>query len=239
MSYAIAKSIKIDEKNGKIFIAAASNNVYPKKFETFELYKGFVTFKEKVIAFLADVSGGEIKPSRSNYRFHYAFERAFKELGIENFWNIYYLCELPIYYDKENGKPHWMYSGEEYALTAEQLATGDYELRSGCEQLMQYTKTSERKAAEQRKAEISDKFYNLFTMYYNEKEREGLFALEKNGTIIKPISEFRYRYGYTLDEIQNSDRLKKEWAMPYKKAYILAQAFDADVVAAWTEGAQQ
>lgn len=229
MSYEIAKAIKLDEQNNRIILTAAANNVTPRHFWTDEIYSNRPTFKEKVIALLIDISGGNIQPNRSLYKFVYAFNRAQKELGVDSFYSV---CnpDLPIYYAKENGKQHWLYKGEEYALTAEQIASGEYALCPYHEEFLRYRKKSDVAEAEQRKQEISEQFYNLFMRYYKEKEQSGLYCLDLNGKIIRPVSEYRYQYGYSIYSIMNSERLKKSWAMTYKKAWVLGEAFSANVV---------
>ena len=57
MSYAIVQGLKIDTKNNKVFLTAASNNVYPKNFEKHESLslseilreKGEVELKKEIL----------------------------------------------------------------------------------------------------------------------------------------------------------------------------------------------
>lgn len=229
MSYEIAKAIKLDEKNNRIILTAAANNVTPRHFWTDEIYSNRPTFKEKVIALLIDISGGNIQPNRSLYKFVYAFNRAQKELGVDSFYSVCF-PDLPIYYEKENGVAHWNYKGEEYALTAEQITSGEFDPMPYGEQWGRYRKKSDTAEAEQRKQEISERFYSLFMQYYKEKEKSGLYCLDLDGRIIRPVSEYRYQYGYSIYNIMNSERLKKSWTMPYKKAWVLGEAFSANII---------
>ena len=229
MSYEILKSIKIDEKKNSIVMQFACNNIYPKIWHKSEYYADAPTFKNKIIAMLADIAGGNLQPNRSLYKLNYAFTRALKELELKvSFYDIYHKWGCPIYYDKEKGKPHYAYTGEEYALSSEQIESGEFEI---CESILfRYHKKSDLEKAEQDKIEISNKFYDLFMKYYHEKVESGLFCLDKDGLIIRPISQYRYQYGYSLTNIQNSERLKKSWAMEYHKAFVLASDFNAKMI---------
>lgn len=228
MSYEKAKRIVLDEKNNRIAMTATANNVVPADWWAGEVYSGLPTFKEKVLALLCDVSGGNIHPNRSLYRFLYAFKKAEKELG-ERFWTVCH-PDLPIYYDREIGHPHWNYEGEEYALTADQIASGEYVICKCYGEDGRYNKISELQIAEQNKAEKSERFYSLFMRYYNEPEADGVFYIELNGRPIRPVSEYRYRLGYSAEYIKNHEDLKRKWTMPYKKAFVLACVFGANPV---------
>lgn len=230
MSYEIAKSIKIDEQNNSIILQCASNNIYPKHWYKGEYYPEAPSFKAKMIALLCDVDGGNIQPNRSLYKFNYAFNKAKKVLELESFYSICH-PDLPVYYDKQNGKEYWAYKGEQYALSSEQIASGEFKPFPNLElNYYRYHKKSDLEHAQQEKEYISNLFYDLFMEYYKEKEEKGLYCLDFQGRIIRPVSEYRYRYGYSLEQIKTIERLKKAFAMNYHKAYVLGLSFGASLV---------
>lgn len=228
MSYEIAKSIGIFEKQNKITMTFASNNVYPHDWYNGEIYTQYPNFMDKLLLLLVDVGGGNIHPIRSLYHFNYAFDKAKEETGIQIYSAYHNSDNCVTYYDLENGHPHWKYKGEEFGITAEQIASNEFKLVN--EYKRWYQKISELEAEQKKGKEQCILFCNAFLKYFKQKV-SGKYCLFKDGYAIRPISERRYQYGYSLDAIRERASLqKKGWAMDYRKACVLAKAFDAKVV---------
>ena len=51
MSYEIAKGIRIDKKNKKIFIRSSSNNIYPKYYSSWEFMKNEPDLEKRSVNF--------------------------------------------------------------------------------------------------------------------------------------------------------------------------------------------
>lgn len=83
MSYTIAKSVSI-KKDGRITINGASNNVYPKTFETFEVFSRIDSLEDRVFTLFECLLGGEIQiQSSSKSKVHYAFMQSLNYLNMK------------------------------------------------------------------------------------------------------------------------------------------------------------
>lgn len=231
MSYHILRKIKIDEKRNSIAVTVASNNVTPRTFYTTE-YGAGKSFKEKIICLLANIDGGEIKPNTSLYKLNYAFQRAKRELGIESFWSIRNPKKI-FYYAANGGEPHWAYKTAEYAITDEQIASGEYVVVD--ESRKRYRKLSEIAEQEAEIAPISEKFYALFMEYYKEKVIKGLFAVriktDEYERYIKPRANCDgYYYGVWLEQIKNYPSVQKKWAFTFERAYLYSIVYNGQII---------
>lgn len=231
MSYNILRNIKIDEKRNSITVTVASNNLIPHSFYTTE-YGAGKSFKDKIICLLEDIDGGEIAPNTSLYKLNYAFQRAKHELGIESFWSLRNPKKI-FYYAANGGTPYFAYTTEEYAITDEQIASGEYVVVD--ESRKRYRKLSEIEEQEAEITSISEKFYALFMQYYREKAIKGLFAVriktDEYERYIKPRANCNgYYYGYRLDQIKNYPSVQKKWAFPFERAYLYSLVYNAQII---------
>lgn len=60
MSYEIAKGIRVDKKNNKIFIRSSSNNIYPKYYSSWEFMKNEPDLEKKKRELFYHIIGGSM-----------------------------------------------------------------------------------------------------------------------------------------------------------------------------------
>lgn len=81
MGYTIARNISI-KKDGRITVTGASSNVYPKTFETFEVFSKIDSAEERLELIFEELLGGMIQfQSSSRSKVHYAFLKSLDYLN--------------------------------------------------------------------------------------------------------------------------------------------------------------
>lgn len=79
MSYGIFRNIKVDEKSNQIIIEVASNNVWPRTYQKFEIYKGEqLTIQDKLAMLFFSMANGSLQVgqiNKSTAGFAYALSR--------------------------------------------------------------------------------------------------------------------------------------------------------------------
>ena len=224
MSYEICRNISINESKNVIKMSVASNNVYPHTFENVEYGNDNIPFRNKIKVLLADVDGGNIQPYNSVIKFMYAFYRMKAELNCDT--NLYYVLNYSYnatIYHLEGSRPHWKF--KEAVVTQDEIDSGAYEKYS--ESGEWYHNKAEIEELKRASEITMNKAVDLFLKYYNEKMPKQNYVLIRGGSCIKPTKSGRYYYGYSKDTIKMYD--KTDWMYDYKKAYILAQQYGAEI----------
>jgi len=93
MSYEIVTSVKLDKKNGKIFITSDSNNVYPKTFRKWEFIEDNKNYREKLSKFIHGVIIGNLQFRDSLVRYQYAANKVREYINNNNLYKENYRYE--------------------------------------------------------------------------------------------------------------------------------------------------
>ncbi len=95
MSYEIAKGIRVDKKNNKIFLRSSSNNIYPKYYSSWEFMKSEPDLEKKKRELFYGIIGGSINLRIcDNKNWKYGAYRFFDYCD-ENNISTSYIWELP------------------------------------------------------------------------------------------------------------------------------------------------
>ena len=178
MSYEKVKCITRKQKENKIIITSACNNVRPLTYGKWEYGKAEMSYKEKMFHLLKDIDGGNLQLNTSCYEWNYAISKT-NEYMHEKHGNEYYL------YDLATMKYTTYCLGEQLSktyipITKEELENGkneyvlEWESKNGKRKT--YYKAEEYNKEKARVMGVLEEYYNVFITYLEEKH-DGKYYL--------------------------------------------------------------
>ena len=170
MSYEKVKSISVKEKENKIYITSACNNVRPLTYDKWEYCKD-MSFEEKMFNLLRDISGGNLQLNNSCYKWNYAIIKTNEEKKYslysmtESKYNIYTTKEIPSYLLEENRY-----------IKIDRVQDNMIPLLNREDNTDFYIEEEKEKDRE-RIFEIFRDYYNTFIKYFNESDKKEEYTL--------------------------------------------------------------
>lgn len=223
MSYEKVKCITRKPKEGKIFITSACNNVRPLTFGKWEYGKADMSYKEKMLYLLKDISGGNLQLNNSCYEWNYAVLKT-RDYMQEKYGKEYYL------YDLATMKYTSYCLGEQISsqytpITQTEIESGNYdyilEWKSKDNKSKIYYRAEEYNNEKARVMEVLEEYYNVFIGYLEEKHKGKYYLYSETYGYVKPKgTNGSFYYNMSSNLIENMD---------YKKAYCLARTIGRDI----------
>lgn len=223
MSYEKVKCITRKPKEGKIFITSACNNVRPLTFGKWEYGKADMSYKEKMLYLLKDISGGNLQLNNSCYEWNYAVLKT-RDYMQEKYGKEYYL------YDLATMKYTSYCLGEQISsqytpITQTEIESGNYdyilEWESKDNKSKIYYRAEEYNNEKARVMEVLEEYYNVFIGYLEEKHKGKYYLYSETYGYVKPKgTNGSFYYNMSSNLIENMD---------YKKAYCLARTIGRDI----------
>lgn len=230
MSYELCKRIVLNEKENKIMLTTASNNVRPITYSTFEFcgsdsYKNY-TFRDKLLCLFTSMEDGSLQISTINEnteKFEYAMIKVneyLKTNNINSYTDLYekrgLVAEQKRFtyanLEMSTKEDYWERSRENYKIYSEWLKTQDKEQIRLVEDRI-YLQS------------LWDVYADTFKIFLNalNENFEGDYNVIAYGCY--PINKLgRYDRGYSRFYYGGYTPLK----MSYKKAYILVHYMNDD-----------
>lgn len=223
MSYEKVKCITRKPKEGKIFITSACNNVRPLTFGKWEYGKADMSYKEKMLYLLKDISGGNLQLNNSCYEWNYAVLKT-RDYMQEKYGKEYYL------YDLATMKYTSYCLGEQISsqytpITQTEIESGNYdyilEWESKDNKSKIYYRAEEYNNEKARVMEVLEEYYNVFIGYLEEKHKGKYYLYSETYGYVKPKgTNGSFYYNMSSNLVENMD---------YKKAYCLARTIGRDI----------
>lgn len=224
MSYEKVKCITRKPKEGKIFITSACNNVRPLTFGKWEYGKADMSYKEKMLYLLKDISGGNLQLNNSCYEWNYAVLKT-RDYMQEKYGKEYYL------YDLATMKYTSYCLGEQISsqytpITQTEIESGNYdyilEWESKDNKSKIYYRAEEYNKELARTHEVLEKYYELFMQFLEEKHDGKYYLYSKTyGNITPKGTQGSFYYNVFEGNMKIYDN--------YKQAYCMKETIGKDV----------
>ena len=222
MSYEKVKCITRKPKENKIIITSACNNVRPLTFGKWEYGKADMSYKEKMLYLLKDISCGNLQLNNSCYEWNYAVLKT-RDYMQEKYGRDYNLHDL------STMKYAKYCLGEQISstyipITQTEIESGNYEYILEWERdngSKVYYRAEEYNNEKARVMEVLEEYYNVFIGYLEEKHKGKYYLYSETYGYVKPKgTNGSFYYNISSSLVENMD---------YKKAYCLARTIGRDI----------